>query len=95
MSRPRDLTARGRSVLVGARNGSVRIMRLSIPTTRLRRSKVWLSEKKPRLGVRYWQRRLLFLHLLFNDKAQNQKRYWPNSHPNSQPLRMSFLQDRS
>jgi hypothetical protein len=47
-----------------------------------------------RLGVRYWQRRALFLHL-FNDKAQYQKRYWPNSYPNSQPLCMSFLKDRS
>jgi hypothetical protein len=47
-----------------------------------------------RLGVRYWQRRPLFLHL-FNHKAQYQKRYWPNSYPNSQPLCMSFLKDRS
>ena len=37
----------------------------------------------------------LSLHFLFNDKAQNQKRYWPNSYPNSQPLCMSFLQNRS
>jgi hypothetical protein len=44
-------------------------------------------------GVRYWQRPL-FLHL-FNYKAQYQKRYWPNSYPNSQSLCMSFLKDRS
>jgi hypothetical protein len=45
--------------------------------------------------ARSWQRRPLSLHFLFNDKAQYQKRYWPNSYPNSQPLCMSFLKDRS
>ena len=47
-----------------------------------------------RLGVRYWQRCPLFLNL-FNHKAQCQKRYWPNSYPNSQPLCVSLLQSRS
>ncbi len=37
----------------------------------------------------------LSLHFLFNDRAQYQKCYWPNTYPNSQPLGMSFLQDRS
>ena len=36
----------------------------------------------------------LFLYFLFNDIAQYQKSYWPNTHPDSQPLGMSFLQDR-
>src|SRR3989304_1311039 len=49
------------------------------------------GRNQTRLGVRYWQRRPLSLHFLFNDKAQYQKRYWPNSYPNSQPLCMSFL----
>lgn len=53
------------------------------------------GRNQTRLGVRYWQRRPLSLHFLFNDKAQYQKRYWPNSYPNSQPLCMSFLKDRS
>lgn len=53
------------------------------------------GRNQTRLGVRYWQRRPLSLHFLFNDKAQYQKRYWPNSYPNSQPLCMSFLEDRS
>ncbi len=33
----------------------------------------------------------LSLHFLFNDIAQYQKSYRPNSYPNSQPLCMSFL----
>ncbi len=33
----------------------------------------------------------LSLHFLFNDIAQYQKSYWPNTYPNSQPLCMSFL----
>ncbi len=33
----------------------------------------------------------LSLHFLFNDMAQYQKSYWPNTYPNSQPLCMSFL----
>ncbi len=37
----------------------------------------------------------LSLHFLFNDRAQYQKCYRPNTYPNSQPLGMSFLQDRS
>jgi hypothetical protein len=53
------------------------------------------GRNQTRLGVRYWQRPPLSLHFLFNDKAQYQKRYWPNSYPNSQPLGMSFLKDRS
>ena len=35
--------------------------------------------------------RSLYLHSLFNDIAQDQKSYRPNTYPNSQPLRMSFL----
>ncbi len=33
----------------------------------------------------------LSLHFFFNDIAQYQKSYWPNTYPNSQPLCMSFL----
>lgn len=54
-----------------------------------------LWQNQTRLEVRYWQRRPLSLHSLFNDKAQYQERYWPNSYPNSQALCMSFLKDRS
>lgn len=41
------------------------------------------GRNQARRGVRYWQRRPLSLDSLFNDKAQDQKRYWPNSYPNS------------
>ena len=36
----------------------------------------------------------LSLRFLTKDMAQYQKSYWPNANPNSQPLCMSFLQDR-
>ena len=38
---------------------------------------------------------LLFLKLLFNDKARYQQRYWPKTNKHTPPLCMSFLQDRS
>ncbi len=36
-----------------------------------------------------------FLYPFFDGLAQYQKSYRPNTYPNSQPLCMSFLQDRS
>jgi hypothetical protein len=33
----------------------------------------------------------LSLRFPFKDMAQYQKSYWPNTHPNSQPLGMSFF----